>query len=307
MLDSATTEAGRGTRQTARSIKRSMLAYLRLTKPRIIMLLLVTTVPAMILAEQGFPSPWLILATLAGGSLAAAGANAVNCYLDRDIDQLMHRTQNRPIPAGQVEPERAVLFGIALGGLGFVVMEVFTNLLAALLTLAAFAFYVLVYTAVLKRTTPLNIVIGGAAGAVPPLAGWAAVTGEVGISALVLFGIIVLWTPPHFWALSLNYRDDYGRANIPMLPVIVGEEETKRQIFMHTLALVAFSLLLYPLGTAGLVYLVSALTLGALFIYYAVRMWRDPSQKATSNLFRYSILYLALLFSAVAADGLSTV
>ena len=307
MLGDTAAATAQSLRQMAHGLKNTALIYFHLTKPRIIMLLLITTVPAMILAEQGFPSPWLILATLAGGSLSAAGANAINCYLDRDIDELMHRTQGRPIPTGQVEPWRAALFGVALGGLGFLVMESFTNLLAALLTLGAFAFYVLVYTLILKRTTPLNIVIGGAAGAIPPLAGWAAVTGEISTSALILFGIITLWTPPHFWALSLTYSKDYARANVPMLPLVVGETETKRQILFHTLALVAFSVLLYAAGTVGLIYLISALVLGGLFIYYAVRLWREQTMKATAILFRYSIAYLAFLFLAVAIDGLTTI
>ena len=304
MLNGVAAETARGLRETARGLRATAWAYSRLTKPRIIVLLLVTTVPAMILAERGLPSLWLVLATLAGGTLVAAGANAMNCYFDRDIDGMMLRTQDRPIPIGQIEPEKAVLFGIALGGAGFLVMEAFTNLLAAFLTLGAFAFYIIIYTLILKRTTPLNIVIGGAAGAIPPVVGWAAVTGELGLPALVLFGIVVLWTPPHFWALSLNYSDDYERAHIPMLPVVVGEEETKRQILLHTLALVAVSLLLFASGAAGFVYLSSALALGALFIIYALPLWRQPLSRATSALFRYSIVYLALLFVAIAADGL---
>ncbi len=290
--------------QTARDLRTTALAYFRLTKPRIITLLLVTTVPAMILAEGGMPSPWLILATLAGGAIAAGGANAMNCYFDRDIDGLMHRTRGRPLPAGQVEPERAALFGILLGGLGFLILEAFANLLAASLTLGAFAFYVVVYTLVLKRSTPLNIVIGGAAGAAPPVVGWAAVTGEVAAPALVLFGIVVLWTPPHFWALALNYSRDYERARVPMLPVVAGPDETKRQILLHTLALVAVSLLLPLSGDVGVLYVTAALVLGAAFVAYALRLWWDRSARASAALFRYSIVYLALLFAAVAADGL---
>ena len=285
-------------------MRETVWAYVRLTKPRIVLLLLITTVPAMILAEQGWPSTWLVVATVAGGALAAGGAGALNCYFDRDIDGLMLRTRSRPLPAGQIEPERAALFGIALGGIGFLVVEAFVNLLAAFLTLGAFAFYVIVYTMILKRTTPLNIVIGGAAGAVPPLVGWAAVTGEVGAPALVMFAIVVLWTPPHFWALSLNYTSDYERAGIPMLPVVVGQEETKRHILLHTVALAAVSLLLFTTGAAGFVYLTAAVVLGGLFVYYAVRLWRDSSARASVTLFRYSIVYLSLLFAAIAADGL---
>ncbi len=290
--------------RTARDLRETAWAYFRLTKPRIIVLLLVTTVPAMILAEGGWPSPWLVLATVAGGAVAAGGANAMNCYFDRDIDGLMLRTRGRPVPAGQVEPEKAAVFGIVLGGAGFLLLEASANLLAALLTMGAFAFYVVVYTLLLKRTTPLNIVIGGAAGAMPPVVGWAAVTGEVGAPALVLFAIVVLWTPPHFWALALNYSSDYARARVPMLPMVVGERETRRHILLHSLALVAVSLLLTASGATGLIYLGAALVLGVVFIAYALRLWRDTSARAAAALFRYSILYLALLFGAVAVDAL---
>jgi len=284
--------------------REAAMAYLMLTKPRIIVLLLVTTVPAMILAEGGWPSLWLVLATLAGGALVAGGANAMNCYFDRDIDSVMHRTQSRPIPAGQIEPEKAALFAIVIAGAGFLILEAFVNLLAAFLTLGAFAFYVVVYTLVLKRTTPLNIVIGGAAGAAPPLVGWAAVTNTIELPALVLFGIVVFWTPPHFWALALNYSSDYQRARVPMLPVVLGPEDTRRHILLHTLAVVAVSLLLFISGAAGILYLIAALILGGLFIFYAVRLWRKKSARAAAELFHFSIAYLALLFAAVAVDGL---
>src|SRR6058998_2432823 len=199
MLSAVTT-----TTRVARDMNVALLAYVRLTKPRIVLLLVITTIPAMILADGGLPSPWLILATVLGGSVVAGGANALNMYFDRDIDELMLRTRGRPVPAGQIEPEKAALFGLALGVLGFAFLQVSVNLLAASLTIAAFAFYVVVYTLILKRSTPLNIVIGGAAGAMPPVIGWAAVTGEVSVSALILFAIVTAWTPPHFWALSLN-------------------------------------------------------------------------------------------------------
>jgi protoheme IX farnesyltransferase len=223
------------------------LAYLNLTKPRIIVLLLVTTIPAMILAHGGLPSIWLMAATVSGGAVVAGGANAVNCYFDRDIDEVMRRTRSRPLPSGRVEPNHAILFGVLLAGAGFLFLEAFTNLLAAFLTLGSFAFYVVVYTLLLKRTTPLNIVIGGASGAMPPVVGWAAVTGDVGLPALVLFGIIVVWTPPHFWALALNCSTDYESARVPMLPVVAGEGETRRQILLHSLGLVAVSLILWRL------------------------------------------------------------
>ncbi|MFB3053286.1 MAG: heme o synthase [Dehalococcoidia bacterium] len=290
--------------QRARSLREAALAYLSLTKPRIIMLLLITTVPAMILAEGGWPSPWLMLVTVAGGAIVAGGANAMNCYFDRDIDRVMQRTRSRPLPAGQIEPERAVVFALLLAAIGFLMLETFANLLAATLTLGAFAFYVVVYTLLLKRTTPLNIVIGGAAGAMPPVVGWAAVTGEVGLPALVLFGIVAVWTPPHFWALALNYSNDYQRAGVPMLPAVSGGEETKRQILLYSLALVAISLLLPLSGATGLIYLSAALVLGGGFLFYAFRLWRGTSAGAASALFRYSIIYLALLFGAMAVDGL---
>ncbi len=290
--------------QRVRSLREAVLAYLSLTKPRIIMLLLITTVPAMILAKGGWPSAWLILVTVAGGAIVAGGANALNCYFDRDIDGMMQRTRGRPVPAGQIEPERAAVFGIVLGVVGLVMLEAFVNLLAATLTLGALVFYVVVYTLLLKRTTPLNIVIGGAAGAIPPVVGWAAVTGEVGLPALVMFAIVVMWTPPHFWALALNYSSDYQRAGVPMLPAVSGGEETKRQILLYTLALVAISLLLPLSGATGLFYLSAALVLGGVFLFYAFRLWHGTSTGAASALFRYSIVYLALLFAAMAADGL---
>jgi protoheme IX farnesyltransferase len=290
--------------QRARGLREAAWAYFSLTKPRIIVLLLVTTIPAMVLARGGWPSVWLMLVTVAGGAIVAGGANAMNCYFDRDIDGLMLRTRGRPLPAGQIEPERAAVFGIVLAAVGFLMLQVFVNLLAACLTLGAFAFYVVVYTLLLKRTTPLNIVIGGAAGAMPPVVGWAAVTGSVEAPALVLFAIVVLWTPPHFWALALNYNSDYQRAGVPMLPVVLGPEETRRQILLHTIALVAVTLILPASGATGVIYLTAALVLGALFLVYVLRLWRGSPGKAASALFRYSIVYLALLFVAVAVDGL---
>ena len=245
-----------------------------------------------------------MLVTVAGGAIVAGGANALNCYFDRDIDRMMQRTRGRPLPAGQIEPERAAIFALLLAATGFLMLETFANLLAATLTLGAFAFYVVVYTLLLKRTTPLNIVIGGAAGAMPPVVGWAAVTGEVGLPALVLFGIVAVWTPPHFWALALNYSSDYQRAGVPMLPAVSGGEETKRQILLYSLALVAISLLLPLSGATGLIYLSAALVLGGGFLFYAFRLWRGTSTGAASALFRYSIIYLALLFGAMAVDGL---
>ena len=293
-------------------------AYIALTKPRIIELLLVTTVPAMVLAARDVPGlglgewTWLALWTLVGGSLAAGSANAVNCYLDRDIDELMVRTRRRPLPAHQVEPERAVVFGILLGAISLVVMAWFVNLVAAFLTLLAIAFYVFVYTIMLKRTTTQNIVIGGAAGALPPVIGWAAVTGSVALPAVILFAIVFYWTPPHFWALSLRIRKDYAAARVPMLPVVRGVPETTRQIALYTILLVAISLVLFAVARMGPIYLASALILGAIFIWQAYRLWRvgtseEGSTAGAIRLYRYSITYLTLLFAAVAVDSLVAV
>lgn len=293
------------TTRVARDLTETIWSYIRLTKPRIVMLLVITTIPAMILAEGGMPSLWLTFATVLGGSVVAGGVNAMNMYFDRDIDGMMRRTRGRPVPAGQVDPEKAAVFGMIMGASGFVFLDLAVNLLAACLTLGAFAFYVVVYTLILKRTTPLNIVIGGAAGAMPPVIGWAAVTNEISIAALVMFAIVTAWTPPHFWALSMNYSSDYARAGVPMLPVVAGPEETKRQILLYSIALVVTSVLLSIWGGAGLIYLGSAVVLGAGFVVLAVRLWRDGSVKSSTALFRYSIVYLALLFAAIAVDGLA--
>ena len=283
----------------------TLRAYVALTKPRIIELLLVTTVPTMFLAQQGVPSPWLIGAVLLGGSLAAGGANAINMYLDRDIDDVMRRTRHRPLPRHAVTPRRALVFGVVLSIASIAWLIVTVNLLSALLTASAIGFYVFVYTLWLKRSTPQNIVIGGAAGCVPVLVAWAAVTNTVGVPALVLFGIVFYWTPPHFWALALRYRSDYAAASIPMLPVVHGEAETARQIVLYTLLLVAVSLLLFPAARMGMIYLVAAIGLGAVFVWYALQLRRDAANgRAAIRLFRYSISYLTLLFAAVAADSL---
>jgi protoheme IX farnesyltransferase len=303
---------GSGTTRTTRD---SVRAYIALTKPRIIELLLVTTVPAMVLATRWVPGidwgDWgrLVAWTLIGGTLAAGSANAINCYLDRDIDGLMTRTRRRPLPAHQVEPERAVIFGVALGVVSFFVMAWFVNLLAAFLTLLAIGFYVVVYTMLLKRTTPQNIVIGGAAGALPPVIGWAAVTGNVGIPALILFALVFYWTPPHFWALSLRIRKDYAAAGVPMLPVVRGIPETTRQIGLYTLLMVAISLILWPVARMGLIYLGAAVGLGAVFIWQAYALWRrggseEASTQGAIQLYKYSISYLSLLFLAIAVDAL---
>jgi heme o synthase len=279
-------------------------AYVALTKPRIIELLLVTTVPAMVIAERGLPSPWLVLATLIGGTLSAASANTINCYLDRDIDLLMRRTARRPLPAHRVEPGRALWFGLALGAGGFAWLALTVNLLAALLATFAILFYVFVYTLGLKRRSTQNIVIGGAAGAMPVLVGWAAVTGKVEIPALVLFAIVFYWTPPHFWALSMRYADDYRAAGVPMLPAVRGGRETSHQILYYTVLLVALTLLMFPAGRMGPIYLVSALVLGAVFIWRAARLWNRTSGTEGFSLFKFSNQYLTLLFAAMALDAL---
>jgi heme o synthase len=286
------------------SVLDKVTAYYRLTKPEIIFLLLVTTVPAMFLAAHRVPSLWLILATLVGGTLAAGSANAINQYLDRDIDEKMKRTRRRPLPSNAVTPDRALRFGFVLGAISFFFLATTVNVLAAELALSAIAFYVFVYTMWLKRTTTQNIVIGGAAGAVPALVGWAAVTGTLAPPAWVLFAIVFVWTPPHFWALAMRYRGDYAAAGVPMLPVVKGEEETRRQIFLYSLVLFAVTLLLVPVGHMGPVYLLTALGLGGAFVYRALRLWRDGDPARSWGLFKFSIWYLAALFGAVAVDAL---
>ncbi|HET7727190.1 MAG TPA: heme o synthase, partial [Candidatus Limnocylindrales bacterium] len=246
---------------------------------------------------------------LVGGALAAGSANAINCYLDRDIDELMARTRRRPLPAHEVDPERAIVFGIVLGVISIALMAWLVNLVAAFLTLLAIGFYVVVYTLMLKRTTPQNIVIGGAAGALPPVIGWAAVTGGVGIPALLLFALVFYWTPPHFWALSLRIRRDYAAAGVPMLPVVRGVPETARQIALYSMLLVAISFVFFAVARMGWLYLVAAVVLGAIFLWRALVLWREAASPERSlaqaiRLYRYSISYLTLLFLAVAVDGL---
>jgi len=287
------------------TLRDTIIAYVRLTKPRIIVLLLITTVPAMILAAQGIPSAGLLLATLLGGTVAAGSANAINMYLDRDIDEIMRRTRGRPLPAHTVTPDRALRFGFVLGAASYFFLSITVNVLAATLALSAIAFYVFIYTMWLKRTTTQNIVIGGAAGAVPALVGWAAVTGTLSAPALILFAIIFVWTPPHFWALSIRFQGDYAAAGVPMLPVVKGEDETRRQIFLYSLVLFGTTLLLYPIGNMGPVYLSTAIVLGGAFVYRTLRLWREPDPNRAWGVFKYSIVYLAALFGAVALDTLS--
>jgi protoheme IX farnesyltransferase len=287
-----------------RSLRKTTAAYFQLTKPRIVVLLLITTVPTMVLAAQRFPPIWLVLSTLFGGSLAAAGANAMNQFFDRDIDELMRRTRTRPLPAHQIPPENALGFGYLLGIVSFFWLATMVNVLSAALAMSALLFYVLVYTLMLKRTTTQNIVIGGAAGAVPVLVGWAAVTGGLALAPWVLFAIVFFWTPPHFWALAMRYTKDYAAAKVPMLPVVKGERATTWNILVYTLVLFAITLLLYPVARMGAIYLAAAVGLGVAFVVKAARLWRRSTPALALGLFKFSISYLGLLFAAVMVDRL---
>jgi len=279
-------------------------AYIALTKPRIIELLLITTVPTMILAEDGMPPLWLMVATVVGGTLAAGGANAVNMYVDRDIDKLMPRTQGRPLVTGRIRPRNALIFAIALEVAAFVMLAVTVNLLSAVLALSAALFYVFVYTLWLKRTSTQNIVIGGAAGAVPVLVGWAAVQNSLALEPLILFGAIFVWTPPHFWALAIRHADEYRAAGVPMLPAVSTPEVTSKKMVGYTAVLWALTLVLWPVAGLGWLYGISAFVLGLLFLLGCVRLHRDPTPQRSMRVFAYSITYVTLLFAAMAADVL---
>jgi protoheme IX farnesyltransferase len=288
------------------SVLDSIRAYISLTKPRIIELLLVTTIPTMFLAAGGLPTFGIALATFLGGALAAGGANTLNSYLDRDIDAIMRRTGRRPLVTGRIEPRNALIFGIGLSALSIVVLAVFTNWLAALLGLVAILMYVVGYTMLLKRRTSQNIVWGGAAGCMPVLIAWAAVTGSLTWTPFVLFGIIFFWTPPHYWPLSLRYKDDYEAAGVPMLPVVARPRAVVVQIMRYSWAMVATSLLLIPVGWMGWVYSVAAVVLGGLFLFEAYglrsRVRQGVDDLKPMRLFHGSITYLSLLFMAVAID-----
>ena len=277
-------------------------AYVALTKPRIIELLLITTLPTMIVAQRGLPPVWLMLATLLGGALAAGGANAINMVVDRDIDKLMHRTRKRPLVTGAVTPRNALIFAITLEVVAFVELWSWVNLLSAALAVSATLFYVFVYTLWLKRTSSQNIVIGGAAGAVPVLVGWAAVTDSLAWTPVVLFALIFVWTPPHFWALAVKYKEDYQAASVPMLPAVATFKRTAREILVYSVVLVAVSLLLAPVANLGVIYVVSAVVLGAAFVGLAVRLLHRATPKAAMQLFSYSITYLTVLFVLMAVD-----
>jgi protoheme IX farnesyltransferase len=278
--------------------------YVALTKPRIIELLLITTVPTMVLAERGWPSWGLIVVTLVGGTLAAGGANAINMVVDRDIDTLMPRTQGRPLVTGLIQPRAALIFALVLEVVAFVVLWAGANLLSAVLALSATLFYVFVYTLWLKRTTTQNIVIGGAAGAVPVLVGWAAVRNDVAWTPVVLFVVMFLWTPPHFWALAIRYADDYRAAHVPMLPAVAPAAVTVRKIVGYTATMVLGTLVLAPIADLGPLYVLAAAVTGALFLWSTVDLGRNPSPQRSMRVFGFSITYVTLLFAAMTVDVL---
>jgi heme o synthase len=275
--------------------------YIELTKPKVQSLLLLTTIATMYVA--GDPSPLLVFLTCVGGYLSAGGAGAVNHWFDRDIDAQMARTATRPIPSGRVAPRAALAFGCTLAALSLIELSLAVNPLAAALSFSGFLGYVFVYTVWLKRRTPQNIVIGGAAGAVPPLVGWAAVTGSVSFTAVILFSIVFFWTPPHFWALSLLMKDDYEKVGVPMLPVVRGEGETRRQILLYSVLLYAVTQLPFCAGGFGTIYLVASLTLGLGFIAGALRLYRRADRRSALQLYLFSLAYLALLFCSMVADA----
>lgn len=281
-------------------------SYYQLTKPRIIPLLLITTAGSMWIAASGEVNPILLLVTLAGGTLAAASAQTINCIYDRDIDYDMERTRHRPIPSGRVQPRDALIFAIVLGIASFALLSIFANLLSAFLAMSGIAFYLLIYTHWLKRNSTQNIVIGGAAGAIPALVGWAAVTGTLSPTAWLLFGIVFVWTPPHFWSLALMIKDDYASVNVPMLPVVAGEEATVKQIWWYTLITVAATfLLVYPLHSVGIIYAIIALCLGAVFIRKAWQLLQNPQDRPSAKgMFLYSISYMMLLCLGMVIDSL---
>jgi heme o synthase len=283
-------------------IRQTISNYVDLMKPHVTVLLLGVTAAAMAIANRGLPPLGLLLATLLGGAMAAGSANCINCYIDRDIDQIMGRTQRRSLPSGRVQPNQALIFGIALGVGAFLVLTAFVNLLSATLACSAILFYVFVYTLGLKRTSAQNIVIGGAAGAVPVLVGWAAMTNTLTLPAIWLFAIIFYWTPPHFWALSLLIQKDYEKARIPMLPVVMGERETRKQILLYSLLLLAVTLVLFGMGAMGYIYLVAAVTLGGILVYMSIRLLREKTKGWAKTLFWYSNCYLAMIFAAMVID-----
>ena len=309
MQPAAETATDRGSARSSGRIgfRRKVVAYVALTKPRVIELLLVTTAPVMVLAANGIPNLWTVLATLVGGSLSAASANAFNCYIDRDIDRVMKRTQKRPLVTGELTDREALVFAWVTGAISIAWLWVFTTWLAAVLSFVAIAFYVLVYTLVLKRRTPQNIVWGGAAGCMPVLIGWAAVTGSLTWAPVILFGIVFLWTPPHYWPLSMRYREDYASVQVPMLAVVRGRVAVGLQVVLYAWATVACSLLLIPIAGMGVLYAVVAVLAGAWFLLEAHRLYASAIREGEikpMRVFHASITYLTLLFLAVGLDPL---
>ncbi len=301
---------GQVTTRPRPALRRTLTAYVALTKPRIIELLLVTTIPVMFLAQRGVPSLWLVVTTVVGGTLSAGAANTLNCYLDRDIDAVMHRTSARPLVTGEASPRGALVFGLTLAVLSTLWLGTLVNWLSAVLALGALLFYVVVYTMVLKRRTSQNIVWGGAAGCMPVLIGWSAVTGSVGWEAVILFLVVFFWTPPHYWPLSMKFRDDYANAGVPMLPVVEQFTVVARQIVAYSWVMVLASLALIPVAPMGWVYVAGALVAGALFVGEAHRLHRaaargeGPAVLKPMRLFHFSITYITILFLAVAVDPL---
>ncbi|MFP4512348.1 MAG: heme o synthase [Acidimicrobiales bacterium] len=289
-------------RTASPSLRARLAAYVALTKPRIIELLLVTTVPTMVVAQRGLPSLWLIVATVVGGTLAAGGANAINMYVDRDIDAVMERTKNRPLVTGIITPRSALVFAVGIEIVAFLWLWALVNLLSAVLAVSACLFYVFVYTLWLKRSSERNIVIGGAAGAVPVLVGWSAVTNSLDWPPVVLFAVIFYWTPPHFWALAVKYKDDYSAANVPMLPSVASLRTTSIRIIGYTLVLWALTLLFWPVADMGWIYGGSAVVLGGAFTWFAVELYRQPDTRNAMRLFGWSITYVMLLFGAMTLD-----
>ena len=288
----------------AKSMSRTILDYLILTKPRVMSLLLFTALGGSFIAARGVP-PWqYIVVVLVGGALASGGASALNMWYEEDIDQEMHRTDHRPVAGGRIKPMNALIFGVVLNIASFAVFYFFTNVLAASLAIAGSALYVVLYTALLKRTTTQNIVVGGAAGAVPPLVGYAAILGVLELEAWYLFAVVFFWTPPHFWALSLLIKDDYARAGVPMMPVVSGEAATRVQILLYTILMLPLTVMYYfATSKLGVVYLVSAVILGLVFFALAFKLWRTGARKDTLNLYKFSLLYLFLLFVALMFDA----
>ena len=286
------------------SLKNKLFGFIALMKLRVVELLLITTVPTMVVAEEGLPSLWLIIATLFGGTLAAGGANAINMYIDRDIDKLMERTKGRPLVTGVLSSREALIFAVGIEIMAFLWLWIFVNFLSAVLAIAACFFYVFIYSLWLKRSSTSNIVIGGAAGAVPVLIGWSSVTNSLDWPPVILFLLIFLWTPPHFWALAIRYQEDYSNAKVPMLPVVVGTKVTGYRMVLYAFQVWAMSLIFVPVADMGLIYLISAISLGAIFTFFSFQVMLKPTRKSAMRLFGFSISYITMLFSLIAIDQL---